>query len=222
MKRAVLCVIVLAMAGAAFGTAQAPDILKYNGKTYYIHSNPLAPFLRSAKVELPESGVVSSGLWRGYIATWAIRDNKLYLDDVGIPTRAYIDSDAPEEKRFRSAMNHIFRNTEPKVATWFTGNLIVPTGELVEYVHMGYGSTYSSYMVATVVKGAVRQLRNMNREQFDAFRRSQFEAFKKTPEYSKSRIEANKGDDPMSDELVEQFLFQFHSEEYMSRIFGDH
>jgi hypothetical protein len=131
-----------------------------------------------------------------------------------------MDPDAPEEKRFRSAMEHIFRNNEPKVATWFTGHLIIPTGEIVEYVHMGYGSRYSSYMIATIVKGAVRNVRDMNGEQFDAFRRSQFEAFKKTPEYSEHRNRVKKRDEAMPDDEVEQFLFEVHSEEYTSRIFG--
>ena len=221
MKPAALFLTLLAIAGSAFATAQAPDILKHDGKTYDLHSNPLNEFLRAAGIQLPETGVVSTGLWRGYIATWAIRDDKLYLDDVRVPTRAYAESDAPEEKRFRSAMEHIFQNSKPKVATWFTGHLIVPTGELVDYAHMGYASTYSSYMVVTVVKGAVRQLRNMSQQQFESFRRSQFEAFRKTADYREAREEAKKGEDPMSDELIEEFLFQFHSGQYMATIFDE-
>ena len=221
MKPAALFLIVLAVAGSAFATAQAPDILKHDGKTYHLQSNPLGELLRTTGIQLPQPDVVSSGLWRGYIATWSIRDNKLYLDDVRVPTRAYARSDAPQEKRFRSAMEHMFQSSQPKVATWFTGHLIVPTGELVDYAHMGYASTYSSYMVATVVKGAVRQLRNMNQQQFESFRRSQFEAFRKTADYRESREEAKKGDEPMSDELIEQFIFQFHSGQYMATIFDE-
>lgn len=94
---------------------------------------------------------------RRIIATWSVRENRLLLDDVRVPTKHYMDSDVPESKQFRSAMKHLFGESTPQVATWFTGNLIIPTGEMVDYVHMGYGSTYSSYMVLTVIKGSIQK-----------------------------------------------------------------
>jgi hypothetical protein len=219
MKQLVLLLLSIAVACPLGATAQAPDVLKIDGKTYYIHTNPLSSFLLAHPGRLPESAVVSSGLWRGYIAKWSVRESRLFLDDVSVPTEAYMDSDAPESKQYQSALPHLFGDPAPRVATWFTGHLIVPTGEMVEYVHMGYGSTYSSYMVLTVVKGAIQKRREMTGAEFEKFRRAQYEAFRKTPEYAKELAEAKQGSQPMSDELTEKFLFQYASEEYLSRIF---
>lgn len=218
MKRLILFLLSLVVAGPLGATAQAPDLLTIDGKTYPIHTNPLAPVLAANPGRLPEPGVISSGLWRGYIATWSVRENRLFLDDVSVPTREYMDDDAPESKRFLSAMKPLFGEAGPRVATWFTGYLIVPTGKIVQYVHMGYASTYQSYMILKVIDGAIHDRRELTLEEFKQFRRSQYEAFKKTPEYAKARAEAQQGE-PMTDESVEDFLFQFTSEEYLSRIF---
>ena len=210
MKRLVLLLLSFAVAASLGATAQAPDVLKIGGKTYSLHSNPLRPIADQIQDRFPKPEVVSSGLWRGYIATFAVRDGSLYLEDVRVPTTS--------SKQYRSVMKELFDDPAPRVAAWYTGNLIVPTGELVEYVHMGYASTYSSYVVVTVVKGVVREQREMNAEDFGHFRRAQYAAWKKTPDYAKELAEAKSGPDPMTDEMAEEFIFQFASEEYLSRV----
>ena len=209
-RRLLLVLLALAAAVPLWATAQAPEVLKFEGKTYSMHTNPLEPYLAEHAHALPQPTVRSSALWRGYIATWVVRDGKLFLEDVRMLT---------SDNHDRSVMKSLFPDGAPQVATWFTGNLIVPTGELVRYVHMGYGSTYSSYLIATVTKGEVGQVRRMNAAEFDAFRHAQFEAFKKTKEYRRDLDEAKKGDKDANDEFVEKFLFAFDSEVYLSRIF---
>ena len=219
IRKAGLLLLLLAVAGSAGATAQAPDILKIGDQTYSIYTNPLQPFLEANPKLLPESEVTSSGLWRGYIATWVVRDGRLFVEDVRVLTKAAMDPDAPESKQYRSVMKELFGNASPRVATWFTGHLIVPKGEVVDYVHMGYASTWSSYLVVTVVKGEIQAQREMNRDQFEELRRAQFAAFKKTPEYARVLEKTMTYDDPMPADEAEQFLFEVMSEEYMSRIF---
>lgn len=132
MKRLPLLLLSLAIAARLGATAQAPDILKIGDRTLLVTSNPLEPFLAANPGRLPEAEVMSTGLWRGYIATWSVRDGRLFVDDVRVPTKAYMDSDAPESKQFRSVLKPLFGDDVPHVATWFTGHLIVPTGEMVE------------------------------------------------------------------------------------------
>lgn len=74
MTRLVLLLLAVATAVPLGATAQAPDVLKMNGKTYALTTNPLRPVLASIRERLPKAEVVSSGLWRGYIGHWAIRD----------------------------------------------------------------------------------------------------------------------------------------------------
>ncbi len=106
----------------------------------------------------------------------------------------------------------------PVIAIVFV-EMFVLTGELVDYVHMGYGSTYSSYLILTVVQGELREQRGVNAEAFLKFRRQQFAAYRKTPEYAKARADATADGAKMPEEQLEQFLFQFTSEAYLSRIF---
>lgn len=214
MKRlAVFFLLIAVVAPRAGATAQAPDILKIGAKTYRLDANPLHGWLAANPGRLPQSKTVLTSLWRGYIATWTVRDKRLLLEDVRMRT----DFDDDE---MRSVMKETFGDAKPRVAAWFSGHLIVPTGELVKYVHMGYASRYESYLLLTVVRGEVRAQRQMKLDDFEKFRRAQYEAFRKTPEYAKARAEvtANAMAD-MSEKQREQFLFEILSGEYLSRIF---
>jgi hypothetical protein len=83
IKRFLLSILLLMLTTSAiFATAQDPDLLIYNGKTYDLFSNPLENFYDGNKSKRPkfwvEPNSVSSGNWRGYVATWEIIDDKLY------------------------------------------------------------------------------------------------------------------------------------------------
>jgi hypothetical protein len=219
MKRLTLLLLSLAVAARLGATAQQPDVLKIGDRTLFLNSNPLEPFLAASPGRLPAAEVGSTSLWRGYIATWTVRDGRLFVDDVRVPTKHWMDSDAPESKQFASAMKPLFGDDAPHAATWFTGHLIVPTGEMVDYVHMGYASTYASYLILTVIQGTVEEQRDLDAAAYQKFRRAQYAAWKKTPEYAAALAVAKGGDDPMSDEMTEDFLFQYGSAQYMTRIF---
>ncbi|HET8773008.1 MAG TPA: hypothetical protein VFP80_04425 [Thermoanaerobaculia bacterium] len=219
MQRLALILLAFALAGPLGATAQSPDLLEMDGKTYRIHTNPLAPFLAANPGRLPKPAIISTGLWRGYIATWAVHENRLLLKDVRMLTKAAMDSKADESKRYRSVLKEMFGDGAPQPTAWFTGHLIVPMGELVDYVHMGYGSTYSSYLVLTIVQGELRERRKLSAEAFLKFRRTQYAAYRRTPEYAKARADATADGTKMPEAQLEDFLFQFTSEEYLSRIF---
>ena len=207
MSAKTLFLIAMFAAVPLWATAQAPDLIKVDGSTYDLLTNPLTPFLVEHAGCLPETDIISTGNYRGYIAMWAIRGGKLFVEDVTVPAS---DRDLP-------AMRALFGDEAPRAATWFSGHLIIATGELVEYVHLGYGSTYGSYIVATVIEGQVRERRTLSRAEFEAFRRAQFEAFRKTPEY-RAEVEAVNGKGAV-DKQTEMFFFAVAAEEYLSRIF---
>lgn len=182
-------------------------------------TTPLSAYLAMHPNAIPESEVTSTGLWRGYIGSWSLRDQKLYLEDIRILTSAATDADATEDDRYRSVLAETFKEKAPIHATWFSGRLIVPTGEMVEYVHMGFASTYSSYLVVKIIDGAVIEMSRMSLGQFQAFRRKQFELFKKTAEYAAAVAELRKSDRDMTEAEVEDFLFQVNTGRFDSRIF---
>lgn len=58
------------------GTAQFSDELVYWGKKYDICSNPLEPYFEKYPERRPKAIITSSGLWRGYIASWDIKEGR--------------------------------------------------------------------------------------------------------------------------------------------------
>jgi hypothetical protein len=66
--------------------------------------------------------IFSTACWRQYIGTWELKDSKLYLRDIKGCFK--ITSDQP-----------IF-------ADWVTAVIRIPNGDLLHYIHMGFGSVY--------------------------------------------------------------------------------
>jgi hypothetical protein len=77
----------------------------------------------------------SSGCWRGYVGTWEIRDERLFL--IGLVGRVRLVGG------------------DPLFAEWVTGVLRVPLGSLLLYVHMGFGSIYEGELHIRIVRGLV-------------------------------------------------------------------
>ena len=165
-------------------TAQYPDKITFKGTEYNLNSNPLEPYFQEHPNKRPEGGIRSTALWRGYVAYFEIIDKQLFLTDIKIEV-----SDKQSDKKYGtkwiSAMNQVFPNNEKTKIDWYTGILILPYGERVEYVHMGYGSTYSEYWLLEIDKGNFNEARKYNNKDFVNFKKRQFEMFEKTEEYNR-------------------------------------
>ena len=78
-----LTLLALLATTTASGTAQAPDKLVLDGETYSLNTNPLESYFGKHPERHPreaEDGdqvVLSTGLWRGYIATFEVIGNTL-------------------------------------------------------------------------------------------------------------------------------------------------
>lgn len=127
-------------------TAQFPDILIYEGKTLDLFSNPLESYFSKKHpkpAELLRAKCTAN--WRGYVATWKIENGFLFLTEV------VEGSCNPNAK---SIFSKIFPNQKaPIQATWFTGTLRVPQGKELDYVHMGYESTYEEDLFLEIKNG---------------------------------------------------------------------
>ncbi len=116
-------------------TAQAMEKLIFNGKAIHMASEPLASYISNLK-EKPKLFPPSSGCWRGYYGTWEIKDDRLYL----IALECYTANMA-ERNYWQVGMDFIFPDQERVFAEWFTGEIRIPQGEMLNYVHGGYPST---------------------------------------------------------------------------------
>lgn len=128
-------------------TAQMPDLLVYEGKTVSIFSNPLEAYFDKNHPRPNELFKFScTANWRGYLATWQIKDGFLYL--------LKLAEGSCDEKAAEIPLAKLFpKQKAPIKASWFSGVLIIPQGEQLEYVHMGYGSVYEKELHLRIKNG---------------------------------------------------------------------
>jgi len=218
-KLALSLLVIFVFSAAAFATAQYPDKLIWKGKTYDLHSNPLEPYFEKNPDKRPRGDVTSSALWRGYVATFEIRNGELILNDISVEVSKKTDNGSFDTE-WRSAIRELVPEGETLKIDWFSGLLVIPKGKLVSYVHMGYGSVYENYTLIEVDRGDFVKSRDFDHKQYEAFKERQFEAFKKTDEY-KELVKKIKKDDPDStDEFIDSFLRSFVIS-YSSKILVD-
>jgi hypothetical protein len=93
------------------------------------------------------SFIYSTACWRRYIGTWKLDDGRLYL----------------------VALDGVYRvvGDEPIFADWFTGVLRIPSGNMLHYVHMGFGSVYEFETHIKIENGVVIEERRIDNRRKD-------------------------------------------------------
>ncbi|MEM7512890.1 MAG: hypothetical protein AAF388_18320 [Bacteroidota bacterium] len=188
IKSIVIFLLATYLPHSVFSTAQIPDKLIYNGKKYALHSNPLEEYFKEFPDKRPRREVSSTALWRGYMATFIVKDNQLYLKDIEVEVRD-TTSGRSFDYKWISVLKEVFPEEEFKKIDWLSGLLVIPNGELVNYVHMGYASTYSNYILLELDKGNLTYEKIFGYKEYEKFKAQQFEAFKLTEDYQKIREE---------------------------------
>ena len=126
-------------------TAQFSELLMLEGKQQALCSYPLASYfaLGGESVAFRPS---STALSRGYIGTWEILDQRLYL----IRLQGWLQDESPV------SVETVFPGYPQRVfAHWFSGTLRLPQGQLLHYVHGGFGSCYEQDLLIDVTRGVV-------------------------------------------------------------------
>lgn len=217
MKRLLLLTFTILNVVSAMATAQFPDKLIYKGKEYALHSNPLEDYFDKNPYKRPKGGMVSTALWRGYVASFEFIDSQLYVKDIQIEVR---DSGSREsyKTKWKSVLKEVFPGDERIKTDWVTGILVIPYGKLVNYVHMGYGSTYEKYILLEIGNGDLKKEKKYNYKEYEKFKDRQFEAFKKTEEYQKLKTDLMR--DGSTDAFVDSFLRSYITS-YTTKIIED-
>lgn len=189
-----------------FATAQYPDRIVFNNKEYSLLTNPLEKYFEKNEDKRPKGGVMSTALWRGYVATFEIIENQLYVKDIKIQ----IWNEKSDDTEWKSVINEVFPKTEDRKIDWFNGLLTLPYGELINYVHMGYGSTYENYIIIEIEKGKYIKSKDLNFKEYENLKEKQFEAYKKSNEYLERKKELKK--DGWKQKDIDGFLRSFVTE----------
>jgi hypothetical protein len=133
-KTLVVILVVFLFSAKAYGTMQRNEVFIYEGiygELYVdlVPDSPLSKYFGGYNV-FP---MLSTANYRGYIATWEIKDGILYLNKVVIP-----ESDVTVEV----PLNLLFPNHvagEPIAATWFTGVILTCVDPIDPFLTTGSG-----------------------------------------------------------------------------------
>lgn len=130
-------------------TAQASEILILDGEMNLMRTQPLDRYFEISG-HRPALNSPHTACWRGYIGTWEIVDNRLYLVAFKGWRPDYSEMD----------LTDLFPECSGKVlASWFSGKVELPTGKLLQYIHHGYASIYEKSIILKFRKGVLRSRR---------------------------------------------------------------
>ena len=122
-------------------TIQAGDILSYNGEKTTIATEPLKPYLETRS---DVSFIFkSTALVRGYIGTWKIKNKKLFL----VTLVGFIENNDKVD------LKYLFPNKTEVFADWFSGDIRIPEGDLLQNINIGYASVFARDRVINFNKG---------------------------------------------------------------------
>jgi len=147
-------------------TAQIPERLKIDGKLVKLCSEPLEAYFEANGMK-PAFPTMNSNCWRGYIGEWEVKDGQLYLLGLDVEGgRSWHANWSDEERALWEAVGNMAdaptledlfpEKSLPILADWFSGVLRCGQGNIVNYVHGGYGSTYEKEFLIKIENGVVK------------------------------------------------------------------
>jgi len=166
-----------------FCTPQRPEIIIYKGEKYQLLYNlPMAEYFKKYPDKHPKKDFYfSTGLTRGYVSTFEIIENQLYIKDIMI-----IIYDPREKIVEKSVMNEVFPKQRLVKIDWVTGLLVLPKGKkIADPPNYAEYPLYENYIILEIEKGILVCEKEFTYAEYEVFKEAQFEAFKKTEEYEK-------------------------------------
>jgi hypothetical protein len=121
------------------------DRIKYNGTDYGLAATPLEGYFSARPDARPNFTGVNSACWRGYVARWEVRDEKLYLAGMDM----ILETDSTFGSIFPGARDGVF-------ADWVSGDLTCPFGRMLKYDHAGFGRKMEKELILTIESGIVK------------------------------------------------------------------
>lgn len=158
-----------------FATKQMAEIIIFEGEEHQLFCEPLEPYLNQLtnRPAVLEDGIWSTGNYRGYVGTWEIKNDSLWLigivneygiyDSTGKWTLDTEYQDVPISKIIEGSKF-------PVHASWYSDVLRIPQGEMLRYVHMGYGSIYEEEIQIKIELGVVINVATIDNKAEGLFR----------------------------------------------------
>jgi hypothetical protein len=187
-------------------TRQIRDRFIFSGEVYYLNQEILEGYFKEYPERKPKSQRRCTALWRGYIATFEIRENQLFVEKLEIIGDSLSDL---------KLVKDLFPNNNK--FEWYSGLIRIDkcTGKrddekeepIFEYLE--------------IYKGNLIQKRRMNSEELQIFKKSQFEYFKTTEEYSKVYLSLKKKHPNLEAEKLDEYIYKDLLNKYSKEIFDN-
>lgn len=130
-------------------TAQSMETIYIDGRKHWMATEPFSQYLETFEV-YPNLAPPDTACWRGYYGKWKIKDNKLFLNAL----EGYIEVNGKMEE---IDLNYFFPNQKEVFASWYSGEVRIPMGKEIQYVHMGYESLYEKDLIIHIEDGVVER-----------------------------------------------------------------
>lgn len=115
-------------------TAQFGEKLIYKVMYYHMATGPLRDYLIKKNIQFVSPNTACCS---GYYSAWAIKNDKLFLIELIDYIKDYKEI----------CKNYLFHGIDEVFAYWFTGTIRFPIGKSLEYIHLGYCSTYEKDLI---------------------------------------------------------------------------
>tara|TARA_R110000737_G_scaffold348843_1_gene383655 strand:+ start:621 stop:1262 length:642 start_codon:yes stop_codon:yes gene_type:complete len=212
MLRYLILLLIFILPLTASATAQEPDTIVINNQLLPLNTNPLDKHIKVVGWEPPEEASIWSSNWRGYIAKWEIEAGNLILKEASI----LLKGGTFKNQKRQSIVGELFPKNKKVIAIWYSGALIVPDGEMTNYIHMGYGSSYESYQVLRIHKGIVIEHLTFTSQQFEIYKERKFQNFKETKKFQEELSQFTTGEDQWTEEDALDYMQSAYAEYYLS------
>ena len=130
-------------------TTQVKERLIFDGEQYSLINCPSLPDSIIQEKKNLESYMESSANWRGYVGTWEVKDDRLYLVDL-------------------SSVNYELVDNPPIFADWISECLKIATGESNSRFDSFDIPIYETEMHLTIENGLVIKTKNIKNDSYNA------------------------------------------------------
>jgi hypothetical protein len=128
-------------------TKQIPEVLYYEGDKVALCSQPLDDYFALSQIR---TGLrhTCTALYRGYVATWDIQHERLYL--IGLSATRDDGTQANVATFFPNYPDRVF-------AHWYSGELRIPQGNQLTNSNGYWGGNYERDLFISVDKGVITE-----------------------------------------------------------------
>lgn len=195
-----------------FATTQIPNKINYKNKGYALLSEPLEEFFIKNPEKRPKA--IGKDILRGYVATFEITDDQLYLTEVVIRDTTNKD---PKIEKWKSVFKDIFPNQE-RVKLEPNRVLILTHGNAVMF--RGPFAWQKQLIFLEMKNGLLIKEQNMEYSKYKAFNDKLFKLLKSEQTNEYEAIKEKLISRGLLEKNVDELL-KLHAILYTSKIFID-